>query len=193
MLLAIVSASMASSTFGFSNQTSSPHVNTSNTTAVAENPRLLTEIIQNLSNYRAPILIWDKIVLKSGEVVSPVLKQIPVKLANGQLEENKAVVVSRGNYVNTSKGSEFTRDPEGKWFQIELIKNGVTEGVSTGQLQPNGWGSADWCGPPNSVVGAANLEDAKLEVMNCYFKTTLEKDGGVRVIWTMLHRGEHGM
>jgi len=139
----------------------------------AEDPM---KILDGLAKYEAPIVALDEVVLKKGEVQSEMMKQAPAKLAEGTTEENKAIVVTRGDYNITRKGAQFVQDPEGMWFNIVLYVDGEPKGAGVGELIPNGFGNAIWC-KDNVAVGE----------FNCYFKTTLEDNGSVKVLWTMLH------
>jgi hypothetical protein len=130
------------------------------------------EELKRLANYEAPIFVWEKQVLAPGRAVSDVLKQAPIRLADGKTEENKAIQVRRGNPV----GAQFVDDPSGKWFAITLLVDGQPKGMGSGVLLPEGFGTAIWC---RDALTASEF--------NCYFRTTLQEDGGVKVRWTMLH------
>ncbi|MGC1134207.1 MAG: helix-turn-helix transcriptional regulator [Nitrososphaeraceae archaeon] len=157
-------------------------------TILANENRGLEQDLGNLANYEAPIFVWDEIVLKRGENRSDVLKQTPIKLQDGRVEDNKAIIVSRGFMDNSTSPPQFTLDSEGKWFMIEFIKNGQLVSVGSGKLERevDGWGFglAMSCWRP--IVSVADVGDSG--EFNCFYKTVLEEDDSVRVLWTMLHR-----
>jgi hypothetical protein len=71
---------------------------------------------------------------------------------------------------------------------IEFIKNGQLVSVGSGKLERevDGWGFglAMSCWRP--IVTVADAGDSG--EFNCFYKTVLEEDDSVRVLWTMLHR-----
>ncbi|HXV87655.1 MAG TPA: hypothetical protein VD710_01025, partial [Nitrososphaeraceae archaeon] len=144
-----------------------------------------TRILDGIVEYEAPIFVWDKEVLKKGETTSEQIKQTPIKLPNGGTEDNKAIMVKRGDWVTSDRGSGFVLNPEGKNFEITLFANGVEKGKASGILLKPSYGCAMWCrdAKPGEVVSNPELTGE----FNCYFKTTLKEDGGVQVLWTMLH------
>jgi CHRD domain len=157
-----------------------------NVTALKQTIKNLTATLQNLHQYKAPIFVWNNTVLKRGEAISPVLNQTAIKMPDGMVEKDKAIVVSRGNWTTTSKGLEFIQHPRGSWFMIKLIERGEEKAIATGELLKTGAGIADSCTkpppPPPPWVAVVSLQS-----FNCYFQVFLTDDDGVRVVWTMLH------
>ena len=136
--------------------------------------------LEALFNYEAPTLIFDKVALPVGASASEVMKQVPVRLPDGEVEDNKAIIVARGDL---SEGN-FVQNPQGERFMLTLLVDGEPKGTATGLLLPGGFGTAIWCrdadGGGDHAHGASGF--------NCFFKVTLEPDGAVRVHWTMFHR-----
>jgi len=144
------------------------------------------KILDNLIKYEAPIFVWDKEVLKKGQMVSEEIKQAPINLPHGGVEDNKAIIVGRGNWVTSDKGSEFVYNAEGKNFQITLLANGKEKGKTSGLLLPGpGYGCSMWC--RDAKPGETTTNPEAVGEFNCYFKTILKENGGVQVLWTMLH------
>jgi len=143
------------------------------------------KILDGLVKYEAPIFVWDKEVLKPGQTTSEMIKQAPIKTPDGGTEENKAIVVKRGDWASSERGSGFILNPEGKNFEITLFANGVEKGKGSGLILKDSYGCAMWCrdAKPGEVVSNPELAGE----FNCYFKTTLKDNGGVQVLWTMLH------
>jgi hypothetical protein len=67
-------------------------------------------------------------------------------------------------------------DPDGKWFMPTLLRDGEVKGSSVGLLLPDGFATPIWCRdiPPDG---------GPTSVFNCFFKTFLQEDGSVRVLW----------
>jgi len=144
------------------------------------------KILDGLINYEAPIFVWDKVVLKKGQMVSEEIKQTPINLPDGGVEDNKAIMVSRGDWMTSDKGSEFVNNAEGKSFEITLLANGEEKGKASGLLLPGeGWGCSMWC--RDAMPGQTTTNPDAVGEFNCYFKTVLQENGGVQVLWTMLH------
>jgi hypothetical protein len=139
--------------------------------------------LDNLYDYQAPIFIWDKEVLSEGVETSKPIPQVPVQLPDGHVEVNKAIVLERGDWDGTS----FVKSSDGKWFALTLLEDGEAKGTAVGLLLPEGYGAAVTCKPPKPPPPPNPLPPTS--VFNCFFIVTLEADGGVRVHWTMFHRG----
>jgi hypothetical protein len=59
--------------------------------ALSNENKGLERDLGNLANYEAPVFVWDEIVLEKGENRSDLLKQTPIKLQDGRIEDNKAI------------------------------------------------------------------------------------------------------
>ena len=145
-------------------------------------------VLENLYNYEAPIFVWDREVLRSGEMSSAVINQARIKLADGHIESDKAVQIRRGDWAD----GRFTDSPHGAWFMLTLFKDGQVKGTAVGQLLQQGYGAAETCKPPKPPPKPSPLPPIVSETFDCYFIVTLQPDDGVEVRWTMFHGADSG-
>jgi hypothetical protein len=131
----------------------------------------LDKNIRLLADYEAPVFVWDKTVLQPGETESPILKQTPIRLPDGHMEDTKAVVMERGNWNN----EQFVQDPHGNWFRLSLFVKGDPDVITVGPLLTDpGLRTATKCSGRESHF-------------NCYFVVTLVPNDSIKVLWTMFH------
>ena len=144
----------------------------------------LVSIIRGIGSYEAPVKVWEKELLAPGVSSSAIMPQIPIERMDGTLEDNKAIMIERGDWVFSDNDSKFIQSSNGEWFKINLIVDDKLKGSSTGLLLTQGYGTAIWC------RDALPDPSASSNKFNCYFKVTLQNNGGVGVLWTMFHPTE---
>lgn len=142
---------------------------------------LTVGILADLHKYYGNTFVWQKKALQAGQVCSRMIPQIPIKMYDGTVVNNKSVKVCRGDM---DKDGDFVLNKNGGFVKIDLYTEKMYDAGSIMMLTDQGAGAAAscWKGGDGPVVAA-------VPKYNCFFRIQPASDGGVLLRWTMYHPG----